>query len=50
LNNAASKREVKMGQEEADGIEITAGLAAGETVVVEQNLELAEGVKIAPRS
>jgi membrane fusion protein (multidrug efflux system) len=50
VNDAANKREVKTGQEEADGIEITSGLAAGETVVVEQNLELADGVKIAPRS
>jgi RND family efflux transporter MFP subunit len=49
-NNAAQKREVQTGQEEADGIEITSGLAAGETVIVEQNLELADGVKIAPQS
>jgi RND family efflux transporter MFP subunit len=50
VNNEARKREVKTGQEEAEGIEITSGLAAGETVILEQNLELAEGVKIAPRS
>jgi len=49
-NGAAQKREVQTGQEEADGIEITSGLAAGETVIVEQNLELADGVKIAPGS
>lgn len=50
VSNAAQKREVQTGQEEADGIEITSGLAAGETVIMEQNLELAEGVKIVPRS
>jgi len=50
VNNEAKKREVKTGQEEAEGIEITSGLAAGETVILEQNLELAEGVKIAPRT
>jgi RND family efflux transporter MFP subunit len=50
VNNVAQKRDVQTGQEEADGIEITSGLAAGEIVIVEQNLELAEGVKIGPRS
>jgi HlyD family secretion protein len=50
VNAAAQKREVQTGQEEADGIEITSGLAAGETVILEQNLELADGVKIAPPS
>ena len=50
VNNEAKKREVKTGQEDADSIEITSGLARGETVVAEQNLELAEGVKVAPRS
>ena len=50
VNHAAQKREVQTGQEQADGIEITSGLAAAETVIVEQNLELAEGVKIAPKS
>jgi RND family efflux transporter MFP subunit len=46
----ARKREVKTGQEEAQGIEIAQGLSAGEQVVVEQNLELADGVNVAPRS
>ncbi len=50
VNNEAKKREVKTGQEDADSIEITSGLARGETVVAEQNLELAEGIKVAPRS
>lgn len=48
--NKARKREVKTGQEEPQGIEITEGLFGGEQVVVEQNLELAEGANVTPRS
>jgi RND family efflux transporter MFP subunit len=50
VNNLAQKREVKTGQEADDSIEITSGLASGETVILEQNLELADGVKVAPKS
>jgi len=46
----ARKREVKLGREEPAGLEITDGLRTGETVVLEQNLELAEGVALAPRT
>ena len=46
----ARKREVKTGQEDAQGIEITRGLNSGEQVIVEQNLELADGVAVLPRS
>lgn len=46
----ARKREVKLGREEPAGLEVTDGLRAGETVVLEQNLELAEGVALAPRT
>jgi RND family efflux transporter MFP subunit len=49
-NQRARKREVKTGQEETAGIEVTSGLAAGETIIVEQNLELAEGASVAPRT
>ncbi|MBZ5513809.1 MAG: efflux RND transporter periplasmic adaptor subunit [Acidobacteriia bacterium] len=49
-NNQAKKREVRTGQEDADGLEITSGLAPGATVIIEQNLELAEGVGVTPRS
>jgi membrane fusion protein (multidrug efflux system) len=48
--NKARRREVKTGQEEPQGIEILEGLRSGEQVVVEQNLELADGVSVAPRS
>jgi RND family efflux transporter MFP subunit len=47
--NKARKREVKTGQEEAQGIEITQGLSAGAQVVVEQNLEVADGVNVVAR-
>ncbi len=47
--NKARKREVRMGQEAAGGIEILAGLKPGETVVADQNLELAEGVALSPQ-
>ncbi len=45
----ARKREVRTGEEGASGIEILAGLKPGETVVTDQNLELAEGVVLAPQ-
>ncbi len=47
--NRARRREVKLGIEQAQGFEITSGLTAGEVVVAEQNLELADGVSLAPR-
>jgi membrane fusion protein (multidrug efflux system) len=47
--NKARKREVRTGLEEAGGIEILAGLKVGETVVTDQNLELAEGVVVSPQ-
>jgi membrane fusion protein (multidrug efflux system) len=48
--NKARKREVQTGQEESQGIEITKGLSGGEQVIVEQNLELADGVNVIPRT
>lgn len=47
--NRARRREVKLGIEQAQGFEITSGLTAGEVVVAEQNLELADGASLAPR-
>ncbi|MBZ5551839.1 MAG: efflux RND transporter periplasmic adaptor subunit [Acidobacteriia bacterium] len=43
----ARKREVRLGLEQSNTIEVAQGLKPGERVVVEQNLELAEGVRIA---
>jgi len=47
--NRARRREVKLGIEQAQGFEIASGLSAGEDVVAEQNLELADGVNLSPR-
>jgi RND family efflux transporter MFP subunit len=45
----ARRREVKLGIEQPQTIEIAAGLQAGEVVVAEQNLELADGVSVSSR-
>ncbi|MBI1983618.1 MAG: efflux transporter periplasmic adaptor subunit, partial [Acidobacteria bacterium] len=47
--NQARRREVKLGSELPEEMEIAAGLEAGNVVIVEQNLELAEGVNVTPR-
>ena len=47
--NRARRREVRLGLEQPQAIEIAAGLKAGEVVVAEQNLELADGVSVTPR-
>lgn len=47
--NRARRREVKLGLEQTQAYEIVAGLRAGDTVVVEQNLELADGVSVTPK-
>jgi RND family efflux transporter MFP subunit len=47
--NRARRREVKLGLEQPQAIEVTTGLRAGDLVVAEQSLELAEGVSITPR-
>jgi membrane fusion protein (multidrug efflux system) len=47
--NRARRREVKLGLEQPQLIEIAAGLKAGEVVVAEQNLELADGASVTAR-
>ncbi len=47
--NQARRREVKLGTEMPEEIEIASGLSPGDAVVAEQNLELAEGVSVTPR-
>lgn len=47
--NRARRQEVKLGLEQSDGFEITSGLSAGDVVVAEQNLELADGLGLSPR-
>jgi membrane fusion protein (multidrug efflux system) len=47
--NRARRREVKLGLEQPQTIEVSAGLRAGDLVVAEQSLELADGVSVTPR-
>ncbi len=46
----AHKREVTIGLEQPEGIEITQGLKPGDEVVTEQYMELADGSRVAPQS
>jgi len=46
----AHKREVTIGLEQPEGIEITSGLKPGDEVVTEQYMELADGSRVAPQS
>ena len=45
----ARRREVKLGLEQPQAIEVAAGLKPGEVVVAEQNLELADGASVTAR-
>jgi membrane fusion protein (multidrug efflux system) len=47
--NRAKRREVKLGVESPETLEITGGLRPGDTVIAEQYLELADGVRVVPR-
>jgi membrane fusion protein (multidrug efflux system) len=47
--NRAKRREVKLGVESPETLEITGGLRPGDTVIAEQYLELADGVSVAPQ-
>jgi RND family efflux transporter MFP subunit len=46
----AHKREVTLGLEQPEGIEITQGLKPGDEIVTEQYMELADGSRVAPLS
>jgi len=46
----AHKREVTIGLEQPEGIEITQGLKPGDEIVTEQYMELADGSRVAPQS
>jgi RND family efflux transporter MFP subunit len=48
--NRARRREVKTGLEQAQGVEVTSGLKPGDWVVTEQNLGLADGVRVTPQA
>jgi RND family efflux transporter MFP subunit len=45
----ARRREVELGMEMPEEIEIASGLKPGDVVIAEQNLELTEGVRVTPR-
>jgi membrane fusion protein (multidrug efflux system) len=47
--NRARRREVRTGLEQPQGTEIASGVNSGDLVVIEQNLELADGVSVTPR-
>lgn len=47
--NRARRREVKLGLEQPQATEVAEGLKAGEVVVAEQNLELADGASVTAR-
>ena len=45
----ATRRNIRIGREREGRLEVLAGLAPGDTVIAEQSVEIAEGVKIQPR-
>ena len=46
----AARREVSIGRERDSRLEIVSGLQSGDRLVAEQSIEIAEGVRIQPRS
>ncbi len=48
-NGKAARRKVFIGREREDLLEIARGLKPGDTLIAEQSIELAEGVRVAPR-
>ncbi len=45
----ACRRDIRIGHERDSQLEVVEGLRAGEQVIAEQNIEIAEGVRIQPR-
>jgi RND family efflux transporter MFP subunit len=50
VDGKATRRDVRIGRERNSKLEIVEGLKAGDRLVAEQSIELAEGVRIQPRS
>lgn len=48
-NGKAARRSVLIGRERDNMLEIARGLKAGDALITEQSIELAEGVRVAPR-
>jgi RND family efflux transporter MFP subunit len=49
-NGKAARREVRIGRERETSLEIAAGLRPGDSLISEQSIELAEGVRVTPAS
>lgn len=50
LDGKAARRDVRVGRERDSRLEIVEGLKPGDRLVAEQSIEVAEGVRIQPRS
>jgi RND family efflux transporter MFP subunit len=50
VNGKAAKRNIRIGREREGKLEIVEGLKAGDALVSEQSIEIADGVRIQPRS
>lgn len=48
-NGKAARRTVRIGREQGGSLEIAEGLKAGDQLIAEQSIELAEGVRVQPR-
>ncbi len=48
-NGKAARRPVRIGRERDSSVEIVSGLRAGDLLIAEQSIEIAEGVKVAGR-
>ena len=48
-NGRAARRDVHIGQERESQLEIVDGLRPGDQVIAEQNIEIAQGVRVEPR-
>ncbi|MBZ5621666.1 MAG: efflux RND transporter periplasmic adaptor subunit [Acidobacteriia bacterium] len=50
LDGKAARRDVRIGRERDSRLEIVEGLKPGDRLIAEQSIEIAEGVRIQPRS
>jgi RND family efflux transporter MFP subunit len=48
-NGQAVRRHLRLGREHDGAVEVASGLNEGDVLIIEQSLELAEGVKVQPR-
>ena len=48
-NGKASRRAIRLGREREGKLEILEGLKPGDTLIAEQSIEIAEGVRVQPR-